>query len=639
MRQIVFFLLLQCFSLPGWSVSSLPDVGQSYFYDPENTLTIDAIDTAAFTPYVGGLNLGFKSGSLWVRLLITPVEMQSSESVIKNYTGNPFIIRCGPHYLDEINLYEKSEGKWTHTIAGDLYRNPITKCVDDFHCFAVQESAQQSQVVYLKIKSTGLLNLDAEVVRLDSVIFRSIKRVRKISVSLTIACALLVLGMIFFFTYRSKLLKIFCLLQVSIILFICSKAGIFAHLLPDFPLDVIDKFGHITFILRVYLQANLCREFFAQYQVTKVFKRLVVFVSIACGFTILPVLLGYTNLGYIIITLLFLTIPLIQIYGVLTTPDIPKTFRAILLIASPFFFIMVATGWLVGTGLIPSVLNLFEIRGLADARINGVFTSLFLFWLILAEQNIREKAKSQDIIKLRLDAAEAQANEEKLIDRNMMIDMLTHELKNPLATIKFALTSVKRNFSSDSASLQRFKHIDLCVERMNKLIEHVARSSKFDRASELNPSEIIAAAPLIHDLIEEYAESWRFTLNIEEGISFMANREILTIILENIINNSYKYADTLSSINISVTSSSEIIRDEECKGNSIFISVSNMAGVLGVPDESRLFERYYRHSHAQSVSGLGIGLSLVKAAAKKIGATVHYRHVDGRVTFTVRMPN
>jgi len=62
-----------------------------------------------------------------------------------------------------------------------------------------------------------------------------------------------------------------------------------------------------------------------------------------------------------------------------------------------------------------------------------------------------------------------------------MINMLTHELKNPLGTIRFAIASLKRNVFADSDSLQRVKRIDDSVERMNELIEHVALSNKIDR--------------------------------------------------------------------------------------------------------------------------------------------------------------
>ena len=639
MRHLVFFLLLHLFPVSGWATTPVPNVSHAYFYDPQSATSIDAVHENNFTPYKDELNLGFKNGTIWVRLDITSTEVSQAISNTEIKPVSPLIIRAGPHYLDEITFYEKLDGKWSGTTVGDLFPNPSAQCIDDFHCYTLQGSQQQAQTVYLKIKSTGMLTLELEVKPYDALIFSALKRVRQTSISLTAAFALLVMGLIFYFRYRSKLLHIFCWFQVSIILFICARNGILAQLLPNWPVTFIDNCGHIIFSLRVFLHAALGREFISAYQTTSLYKKLSAVVFMLCGLSVIPIVLGFTNFALILNTSIFLCIPLVQIYGTNSTPDIPKSLRIILLIAYTLFFTLVALGLLHSTDLIPKGLNLISMRGIADMRLNGIVTSFFVFWIILLEQNNRDKIKANDIIKLRLDAAQAQANQEKLNDRNTLIDMLTHELKNPLGTITFAATSVKRKLLNDIDSLQRFKHIDLCITRMNKLIEHVARSSKIDRLHELGPVENIPAAALMHDLIEEYADDQRFILQIEDDLTFRANREMLTVIFENLISNAYKYAHAASAINISIHSELTAAATSGNNQNHICFSISNTAGVFGIPDENRLFERYYRHSQSQGIPGLGIGLSLVKAAAQKIGASVNYHHEYGLIIFTARIPN
>jgi signal transduction histidine kinase len=56
------------------------------------------------------------------------------------------------------------------------------------------------------------------------------------------------------------------------------------------------------------------------------------------------------------------------------------------------------------------------------------------------------------------------------------------------------------------------------------------------------------------------------------------------------------------------------------------------------PDESRLFERYYRHPGFQDSPGMGIGLSLVNSAAEKMGASVSFQTTEQDVVFEVRLP-
>jgi signal transduction histidine kinase len=71
----------------------------------------------------------------------------------------------------------------------------------------------------------------------------------------------------------------------------------------------------------------------------------------------------------------------------------------------------------------------------------------------------------------------------------------------------------------------------------------------------------------------------------------------------------------------------------------LHLRVSNPIGTYGAPDENRVFERYYRPASSMSLPGMGLGLSLVKAAAAKIGATVDYLHDEETVTFSVKVPN
>jgi signal transduction histidine kinase len=121
---------------------------------------------------------------------------------------------------------------------------------------------------------------------------------------------------------------------------------------------------------------------------------------------------------------------------------------------------------------------------------------------------------------------------------------------------------------------------------------------------------------------------------------------MLTVIFENLISNAYKYAHSKAKIKMTISSAlsfnslNRYVAAEE-KNNLYFTNfeISNAVGIYAAPDESRLFERYYRHPNTQDIPGLGIGLSLVQAAAQKIGASVHYFQEDGLVIFTVKVPN
>jgi signal transduction histidine kinase len=242
---------------------------------------------------------------------------------------------------------------------------------------------------------------------------------------------------------------------------------------------------------------------------------------------------------------------------------------------------------------------------------------------------------------MRRGAEQARANEEKLNERSALIDMLTHELKNPLGTIQFSLATLKRALTGDADSLQRVQRIDVSVKRMDDLIEHVADSNKIDRTGFIAQRERMPARELVQELLDEYPTLSRFDVDIQEGATFLADRKMLTLILENLLSNACKYSVPEASITVAVT----LLPGAGTAGGAAAdigltcFEVSNEVARGQEPDESRLFERYYRHPGVQDQPGMGIGLSLVQSAAEKIGATVGYRKQGPRVFFNVRIPN
>jgi signal transduction histidine kinase len=153
------------------------------------------------------------------------------------------------------------------------------------------------------------------------------------------------------------------------------------------------------------------------------------------------------------------------------------------------------------------------------------------------------------------------------------------------------------------------------------------------------------ALELIDELTETYAEQSRFQINVETGVEFNADREMLTVVFGNLINNAYKYGHAGGDISITVkrintpSVGSNEVGSIDSETTSVCFEISNAVGTFGMPDQDRVFERYYRHPNSIAVPGMGLGLSLVKAAAAKIGASVDFRLARDTVTFTVKVPN
>jgi signal transduction histidine kinase len=179
---------------------------------------------------------------------------------------------------------------------------------------------------------------------------------------------------------------------------------------------------------------------------------------------------------------------------------------------------------------------------------------------------------------------------------------------------------------------------------MNKLIEHVALSARVDRYEPTELNQTQSVSDMVDELTEVYPEGNRFDIRISDEATTNADREMLNVVLGNLIENAYKYAHAGSKILITASRENSIpsgtgLKSAAAAGNeALTLKISNAVGVFGAPDALHIFERYYRNPSSLIIPGMGIGLSLVQAAANKINATVKFEHLENTVTFTIRIP-
>jgi signal transduction histidine kinase len=268
------------------------------------------------------------------------------------------------------------------------------------------------------------------------------------------------------------------------------------------------------------------------------------------------------------------------------------------------------------------------MQSFGDSRLNGSRVGIFLFAILIIQVFERRKVNSDTLQEFKIEAAKSTAQRERLIERQSMIDMLTHELKNPLGTIRFALASLKRSSAEDSESQQRVKRIDDSVERMNELIEHVALSNKIDRFDVSQVRESVDIEELVDVCIGDFEDISIFKLDIAKDLNIQTSRLMLTLIFQNLISNAYKYHLKTDSI---------LIRAYR-QDRTVVVEVSNTVELEKSPDPERIFQAYYRHDNVQDQSGMGLGLSLVLAASEKINATINFAQHQNLVVFSLKVP-
>ncbi|MBR9922802.1 MAG: GHKL domain-containing protein [Bacteroidetes bacterium] len=194
--------------------------------------------------------------------------------------------------------------------------------------------------------------------------------------------------------------------------------------------------------------------------------------------------------------------------------------------------------------------------------------------------------------------------------RNFLLS-ITHELKSPIASIRLVLDTFGRR------SLDREKSAKLVrsglqeADRLNQLVNNLLLSARLDTA--YNPSfEILDVSSLFTVIIGQLRDKFpdeRIQAHIPEALPEMeGDRDGLTSILINLVENAIKYSGKKAFVGVKVEASEKelqlIVADEG----------------VGIPEaeKKRIFTQFYRigNEDTRKTKGTGLGLYIVDQIVK-----------------------
>lgn len=188
---------------------------------------------------------------------------------------------------------------------------------------------------------------------------------------------------------------------------------------------------------------------------------------------------------------------------------------------------------------------------------------------------------------------------------------ITHELRTPLTLILGPLEDMQKNNSLSHKDAQKISVIHQSAIRLLNLINQILEFRKTETQNKKLCVSRDNLASFVHETGLKYKELNRkpgieFRLEIEkEDMPLYFDKEVVTIILDNLISNAIKYTDK-GTITLGL---SNVVRDSM---NYTEISVSDTGYGIAPEALPHVFDRYYQEGSEHQASGTGIGLALVK---------------------------
>jgi signal transduction histidine kinase len=198
--------------------------------------------------------------------------------------------------------------------------------------------------------------------------------------------------------------------------------------------------------------------------------------------------------------------------------------------------------------------------------------------------------------------------------RDDFVSGVSHELRTPLAQIRmFAELQQAAKLSSASDQTRATFVIHRESVRLSHLVENILQFSRLQRMPEHHlPKERLDLAEAIADGVDAVTplledRGMRLDVTAEPGVTIIANREALTRILVNLLDNAAKYGPSGQTVGVSV---------DRVNGSARLIVADEGPGIPAA-DRARVWKPYRRLERdvRGQIPGTGIGLSVVQELA------------------------
>jgi two-component system, OmpR family, phosphate regulon sensor histidine kinase PhoR len=217
------------------------------------------------------------------------------------------------------------------------------------------------------------------------------------------------------------------------------------------------------------------------------------------------------------------------------------------------------------------------------------------------------------------------------------VSNVSHELKTPLTSIKGYIETLLYSENLDSELTEKFLNkINKNSNRLQSIIEDLLILSKVEQKGLGNEElEKVRLIEILNHIVEECQQKQlsvdSLKIECDKEIQIKVHRSLFTQALLNLLDNAYKYSDSIPEISILV----------EASDSSVAISISDRGQGIEEQHLPHLLERFYRVDKARSrdKGGTGLGLSIVKHIIQAHKGKVEIQSQIGKgSTFKVIIP-
>ncbi len=201
--------------------------------------------------------------------------------------------------------------------------------------------------------------------------------------------------------------------------------------------------------------------------------------------------------------------------------------------------------------------------------------------------------------------------------RSDFISNVSHEMKTPLAVMHNYGTLLSAPELSEEKRLEYAKAVTDSSRKLSDMMSNILKLNRLEN-QQIKPSfEYYDLSEQICECLLAFENIWEekellLECDIEDGVEVFCERELMSIVWNNLFSNAIKFTDRGGRVGVSVKK----------EGGRAIVRVSDSGCGISSEVGAHIFDKFYQADRSRTTEGNGLGLCLVRRIVDIVGCDI-----------------
>lgn len=217
--------------------------------------------------------------------------------------------------------------------------------------------------------------------------------------------------------------------------------------------------------------------------------------------------------------------------------------------------------------------------------------------------------------------------------RTDFVANVSHEMKTPLSVMQNYSRLLSAPKITDEERIEYATAINDASRRLADMMTNILKLNRLENQKIYPKAESYNLGEQLCESLLQFESEWEkksieIDTGIEEDVFISADRELLSLVWNNILSNAFKFTEPYGRVSLNLS----------CDEKHAIVEISDTGCGMSKEVGAHIFEKFYQGDSSRATQGNGLGLALVKRVVDIIGAEISVKSSLGEGTaFTVKI--